>query len=98
MARLINAKLNLSKINKKRIFTSDKGVHYLDIIIMETPNGKYGDWLIVESVKKEERENGIKGNILGNGKNFGVGTTTAPDTYGSGASNDMPQTADDLPF
>lgn len=94
MARLINATLNLSKIDKKRIFTSDKGVHYLDVIIMETPNGKYGDWLIVESVKKEEREKGIKGNILGNGKNFGVGTTTAPETY----SNDMPQTEESLPF
>lgn len=94
MARLISAKLNLSKITKSRIFTSDQGNKFLDIVIMETPNGKHGDWMIVESVKKEEREKGIKGVILGNGKNFGVGTTTAPDRY----SNDIPQTEGDLPF
>lgn len=78
---MIKVKLNLSKINKDRIFTSEKGNKFLNIILKETPGGQYGDWIVTEDVKKEDRENGIKGNILGNGKNWGSkpqGSSTPP--------------------
>lgn len=71
MARKIEAKLNLTKIDKSRIFTSEKGNKFLDIVIIETPGGKYGDWLITEKVSKADYDKGVKGNILGNGKNWG---------------------------
>lgn len=91
---MIKVKLNLTKINKDRIFTSEKGNKFLDIILIETPNGQYGDWIVNEDVKKEEREAGIKGNILGNGKNFGSGGGGSQSNSGGDSSGgkytDMP--------
>lgn len=86
MARKIEAKINLTKIDKNRIFTSDRGNKFLDIVIIETPGGKYGDWLITEKVSKTDYDNGVKGNILGNGKNWG--------NEGGGSSNQQTQSYD----
>lgn len=95
---MIKAKINLSKIDKSRIFTSEKtGDEYLDIIILDSPNDKYGnDYMIVEDLKKEERDAGKKGNILGNGKNFG---SSNPSSTGNQPQSDAPpMSTDDLPF
>lgn len=65
---MITLKINVSEIDKKRLFKGKKGL-YLDAVLIETPNNEYGDdYMIVESVSKEERKNGVKGNILGNAK------------------------------
>jgi hypothetical protein len=65
---MIIAKINVLAIDKARLFKGEKGT-YLDILLIETPNDKYGnDYMVVQSVSKEEREKGIKGNLLGNGK------------------------------
>ena len=69
---MIAGKIDVLKIDKAKLFKGAKGT-YLDIAIIETPNGKYGDYMIVQSVSKEEREAGIKGAILGNAKNMGGG-------------------------
>ena len=72
MARIIKVSLNLSKIDKKRIVVGEKtGNKYIDIILVETRDNKYGQWMVQESVSKDERSKGIKGNVLGNGKNMG---------------------------
>lgn len=67
---MIVASINLSKIDKARINEKD-GQKYYDIILIPTPDGKYGDYMVVEQVTKEERQAGKKGTILGNGKNIG---------------------------
>ncbi len=65
---MITAKINVSKIDKARLFKGEKGT-YLDIVLVETPDSQYGDdYVIYQSVSKEEREKGVKGAILGNGK------------------------------
>jgi len=65
---MITAKIDVTKIDKKRLFVGKSGT-YLDFLLIETPNDTYGnDFMIVESVTKEEREKGIKGRILGNAK------------------------------
>jgi len=64
---MISIKLDVKKINKSRLYVGTKGT-YLDAILIETPNSEYGDYMIVESITKEEREAGVKGTILGNGK------------------------------
>ena len=64
---MISLQLNVSKIDKKRLFEGTKGV-YLNAILIETPNSEYGDYMIKQSVSKEEREQGIEGNILGSAK------------------------------
>ncbi len=66
----ITGKIDVTKITKSRLFKGAKGT-YLDIVLIETPNSQYGDYMIVESVTKEEREAGKKGPILGNAKILG---------------------------
>lgn len=67
---MITAKINCSAIDKSRLFKGAKGT-YLDIVLIDTPNGQYGDYMVVQAVTKEEREKGIKGPILGNGQTRG---------------------------
>lgn len=67
---MIKLKLDVTKIEKARLFKGAKGT-YLDAVLIETPNGKYGDYMIVQEVTKEERQSGTKGPILGNGKILG---------------------------
>lgn len=64
---MISAKINCSKNDKTKLFKGEKGT-YLDIVLIETPNGEYGDYLIVQELSKAERDAGKKGNILGNAK------------------------------
>lgn len=64
---MIAGKIDVTKIDKKRLYKGEKG-QYLSFVLIDTPNSQYGDYMIVESVTKEEREKGIKGTILGNAK------------------------------
>ncbi len=64
---MITLNINVSLINKDRLFSGKKG-KYLDAVLIETPNSDFGDYMIVESISKEEREAGAKGTILGNAK------------------------------
>ena len=68
MSEPIVVKIDVTKIDKARLYKGAKGT-YLDAILRPTPDSKYGeDYMIVQSVSKEEREQGIKGNIIGNAK------------------------------
>lgn len=65
---MITAKIDVTKIDKTKLFKGEKGT-YLDIVLIETPNNQYGDdYMIAQSATKEEREAGKKGAIIGNAK------------------------------
>jgi len=64
---MITLKIDVLKIDKDRLYKGEKGT-YLSCVLIPTPNSEYGDYMIVESVTKEERESGTKGTILGNAK------------------------------
>jgi hypothetical protein len=65
---MITAKIDVTKIEKARLYKGEKGT-YLDIVLIPTQDNSYGnDYMIVQSVTKDEREAGIKGAILGNAK------------------------------
>ena len=67
---MISISIDVTKINKDKLFKGEKGT-YLNAVLIETPNNTYGnDYMIVQSVSKEERAQGVKGEILGNGKTF----------------------------
>lgn len=66
---MIEIKIDVQKINKSRLYRGEKGT-YLTAVLIPTPDGKYGDFMVVEGISKEEREAGKKGTILGNGKNL----------------------------
>ena len=95
---LISASLDVTKIDKSRIHVGEKG-KYLDITLIETPNSQYGDdYMVVQSVTKEEREQGVKGNILGNGKIFGNDRREPQPTADVDEWTAPPKSDDDVPF
>ena len=65
-------KLDVTKIDKKRLFQGKKGT-YLDLTtFVDTDNpGKFGDHgTVSQSLSKEERADGVEVPILGNVKVF----------------------------
>lgn len=68
----VSLKIDVSKISKERLFRGSKGV-YLDAtaFIDLDQLDQYGNsGMITQDVSKEEREQGVKGPILGNSKVF----------------------------
>ncbi len=68
----ISVSIDVTKIEKARLFKGAKGT-YLDLtaFVDLDEQGQYGDnGMIVQSVTKEERQQGVKGPILGNVKVF----------------------------
>jgi len=68
----VSLKVNLSAIDMQRIFQGQKG-QYLDatVFIDLDQLDQYGNsGMITQDVKKEEKDQGVKGNILGNCKVF----------------------------
>lgn len=70
---MIVIKLNCSKIPKERLFAGKSG-KLIDLVLHDNRNGpdQYGnDGFVAVSVSKEERESGVKGEIVGNWKHVG---------------------------
>lgn len=68
----VNLKINVSKIEKERLFRGEKG-SYLDatVFIDLDEADQYGNnGMIVQAVSKEEKEQGERGPILGNCRIF----------------------------
>jgi len=68
----VSLKIDVSKIDKARLFKGEKGT-YLDAtaFIDLDQLDQYGNsGMITQDVSKDERAQGVKGNILGNSKVF----------------------------
>ncbi|AUR91936.1 hypothetical protein NVP1167O_40 [Vibrio phage 1.167.O._10N.261.51.F2] len=68
----VSLKLDVTKIDKARLFNGQKGT-YLDatVFIDLDELDQYGNsGMITQDVSKEEKQQGVKGNILGNVKCF----------------------------
>ena len=77
MPTLITASIDVTKLDKARFKTitrknGEKAV-FADLVLIHTPDGKYGDYMIKQSVTKEERAARLETPILGNGKTFDSG-------------------------
>lgn len=104
MSQPIAAKIDVTKVEKEHLFMSQKGAKYLDLILRPGKDGKdqYGnDGFIVQGVSKEKRDQGIKGNIIGN---FRYLDTPTPQKRAKGPAK-APQSPvlptegeDDVPF
>ena len=89
----LSLKIDVSKVDKARLFQGQKGT-YLDATIFVDLDqldqyGKSG--MITQDVSKEERQQGVKGNILGDGKVFWVENGQAPQAQGQGFQQQAPQ-------
>ena len=65
---MIKYKIDVKKIDKALLYLGEKGT-YLNGVFLENKNGtgEYGDdGFIVQDVSKEQRDQGIKGPIIGN--------------------------------
>ena len=94
---MIFLKIDVTKIDKTRLFYGKKGT-YLDLVAIETPNSQYADYMVKQSVTKEEREQGVE-IVLGDGKIYKKQDPTnfnnPPDELIDNSGNNGP---DDLPF
>lgn len=99
---MITISIDVTKLDKSR-FKPGKAhdghtSKYCDLVLIETPNSKFGDFVVKQSVSKEERESGRQMPMLGNGKNW-----SKPQTQQRSASASKPPvvpsaTNDDVPF
>ena len=81
----LSLKIDLAKMDMKRIFNGKNGAQYLDATIFVNMDelDQYGNsGMITQDVSKEEKQQGVKGNILGNGKVFWVENGQAPQQQG----------------
>ena len=93
----LSLKIDVSKVDKARLFAGQKGT-YLDatIFVDLAELDQYGNsGMITQDVSKEEKQQGTKGNILGNGKVFWVENGQAPQQQGQaqGGYQQAPQQA-----
>lgn len=101
MPRIIAGKLDCVKIDRTKLFAGKNGAKYLDFILVETPDNKYGDdFMVCQSVSKEDRLAGKKGAILGNAKYLGGGGGQAPATSAAAPKKPAAQENldEDIPF
>lgn len=92
---MIKVKIDLKKLDKELFFNADSGAVYADLVLIETPNSKFSDYMLVQDLPKERREAGEKGPIVGNASRL----MPKSDPQASAAdAAPGPGTKDDLPF
>lgn len=95
----IIAKIDVTKVDKSKLFEGKNGAKYLDLVLIELTNDKYGnDYMVVQGVKKEERERGVKGVILGNAKIIGGESSGRRPSPNPELSTPQQPENDDVPF
>jgi hypothetical protein len=98
MAQMLSLKIDVTKIDKARLFTGAKGTYLDCVVFLKDEPDQYGNiGMITQSVSKEEREAGTKGAILGNARKIGV-SQPANSTAVPAAGNSEFAEPSDLPF
>jgi hypothetical protein len=100
---MITLSIDVTKLDKSRFKAvtrknGDKAL-FCDLILMPTPESEFGDYMVKQSLSKEDRENGVQLPILGNGKNVQVGNKNEAQgkpAQKKGKSQDAD--GDDIPF
>ena len=94
MGKIINVKVDVTKLDKNKFFKGKKGT-YANITVAENMDGEseYGDThYVFESQSKEERDAKTPKNYLGNGKEFVFNNNGGTQTMTTETVDD------DLPF
>lgn len=106
MSKMFIGSIDLSKIDKNRIVTTDKngnpfenGAKYYNVVMwLNDEVDQYGNiGSIQESITKEERESGVKSNYIGNFKNVG-GQNVSDNSNSEDPKPISSSDEDDLPF
>lgn len=102
---MIVINLDVTKLQKERFKTfkrkdGSNGVA-CDLVFIETPNSECGQWMVKQSITKEEREAGVQLPILGNAKSMERGGTQGrpqPADRRPPAAPPKSEDSSDLPF
>ncbi len=98
VAKTVIVSVNLDKIDKSKAFKGKNG-NYIDVVLLNTPDNQYGNtYMAVQGVSKEDRDAGIKGEILGNAKVFGAGEGKANGGSSDAGAKAAPTGGNDFPF
>ena len=101
--KVISLQIDVTKINKERLYEGKKGKYLNAVLFLNEETDQYGNnGFISESVSKEERDKGVKGNILGNAKDLSKGSKKDVDGYPKNSQQKNPSynvdENDGLPF
>jgi len=93
--------LNIDELRKqKKHFVEGKKATYLDLKVIEMDNKQYNDFVVVVKVSKDDYEKGVKGDIVGYGKDWNSRNNAkqaSMDAQSTPGTVD-PIDGDDLPF
>lgn len=100
MSTLITMSINVSKLDKAQLFTSEKGEKFLNCsFYLKDEADQYGNHgMITQSISKELREAGERGAILGNAKMLVFEEREQKPKPKPAPSLDFDNLDDDLPF
>ena len=107
MSQLIELKIDVKKLNKKKFYEGKKGTYAtLTVSVNDEADGYGNDVSVYEAQTEEERKAKADKNYLGNGKTFWANGTakTASEKGGKGEQKETKAPAkveddeDDLPF
>lgn len=101
--KIVHIKINLSKIEKDRLFKGAKGTYLDATCFLEDQEDQYGNHgMITQDVTKEERTSGVKGAILGNVKVVWEGESRPASAVTSAPASSAPASddsdGDEIPF
>jgi hypothetical protein len=89
---MITLSIDVTLLDKSRIKEvkrqNGQTAKFVDLVLIDTPDGKFGDYMVKQSVTKEEREAKVQMPILGNAKNVGGGSTQRKGNKPSPQKND----------
>lgn len=100
--KLITLSIDVTQLDKSRfkeIIRKGSGPRagmkavFADLVLVATPGGQYGDYIVKQQVSKEERAARVEMPILGNGKVFDIAQPKP-----QAESQPQPETGDDVPF
>lgn len=103
---MITVSIDLRKIDQSKCKSHPNGAKYCELVLLEAREKKYGnDYMVVQGLPKADRDAGLKGAILGNGKILEPRgqqqerkpIATAPNTPARNAETPPPE-SDDVPF
>jgi hypothetical protein len=102
MAKIITASIDLTQLDKKRFkeMTRKNGnkAVFCELVLIETPGGQWGDFMIKQQVTQEERKARLEMPIIGNGKNVGGGSNTNRQEQQESPRQTVIAADDEIPF
>jgi hypothetical protein len=103
MKQTIALKIDVSKIDKNRLYKGEKGTYLDAVLLFDTEQDRFeNNGMIVQSVSKDERLSGLRGEILGNAKLLSIpansGEVRSKGKFGTEQSKVNHNDMSDLPF